>query len=154
MSIYTKSGDFGFCDVIGKRVSKCDDVIELLGTLDELNAFLGLAKAHLSDDSLKKETHELQLKLMSVMGEVAGADMHVTEADVEYLEALCDKYCKSISEFSVPGETTVSAYYDAARTIARRAERRAVLTFEKGMIICWLNRLSDVLFAMAVYTKQ
>ena len=152
--IYTRTGDKGNCDVIGKRVAKDNMVIELLGDLDELNSFLGLAKAHQSDSELKSDLEKIQKCLIPIMGEVAGGKSADFLVDVFCLEALCDKYCKGeLREFKVPGENVESAYLDVARAVARRAERRAVTVIGEGAILPWLNRLSDVLFAMARFTE-
>ena len=151
-SIYTKSGDDGFCDIVGKRLPKSDLVIELLGDLDELNSFLGLAKAHQTDEELKNEIEKIQMCLIPIMGEIAGGAEAVISVDC--LEALCDKYfCEELVRFSVPGKTKASAYLDVARTVARRAERKATVVLKKSATVPWLNRLSDVLFAMARYTE-
>ena len=154
--LYTGAGDNGYTSTLSqRRISKTDIVIELLGSLDELSAALGVAKAENNSDMLAKDIDALQKKLIGVMGEIAGAKTSVTKECPEVLEKMCDKYTDGFSGFTVSGENTVSAYLSLARTIARRAERIAVKASQTGrvskLMLVWLNRLSDLLYAMSQY---
>ena len=163
--IYTKSGDDGTTGLLyGGRARKDSRQIELNGVVDEAQAALGLARAEASAGS---EVHErltaLARDLYVLMAEVATAPENrsklkagsslVTPDMVRALEAGIDDLLQRFempSDFTIPGETRVSAAVDFARTIVRRAERIAVVDPPVGSLVpVYLNRLSDLLWAMA-----
>jgi cob(I)alamin adenosyltransferase len=167
-SIYTGTGDDGTTSLFhGGRVSKGGPATEALGAIDEAVAALGLARALSPDPALKADILELQRGLFVVGADLAtnpkerakleaGVSM-VTSEMVERLEAKTDEIVRANplpDAFVVPGENPVSAVLDLARSIVRRAERRAVGLRESGSevnaeVIRYLNRLSDLLFVMA-----
>lgn len=157
--LYTGAGDKGYTSTLSQRhVSKTDLIIELLGSLDELSAALGVAKASTNDKKLAKDIEAVQNKLVGVMGEVAGGETSVTDECPCVVEKMCDGYQVSFDGFTVSGANTVSAHLSLARTIARRAERNAVRANQLGRVkqplIVWLNRISDLLYAMSEYAAK
>ncbi len=157
--LYTGAGDKGYTSTLSqRRVSKTDLIIELLGSLDELSAALGVAKASTCDKKLAKDIEAVQNKLIGVMGEVAGGETSVTDECPCVVEKMCDGYQVSFDGFKVSGANTVSAHLSLARTIARRAERNAVRANQLGRVkqplVVWLNRISDLLYAMSEYAAK
>ncbi|MBQ7793604.1 MAG: cob(I)yrinic acid a,c-diamide adenosyltransferase [Clostridia bacterium] len=157
--LYTGGGDKGYTQTLSqKHISKSDLIIELLGSLDELSAVLGVAKAAAYDDKLVGDIDRIQKKLIGVMGEIAGGEISVTDECACTVEAMCDSYQGKFEGFTVSGENTVSANLSLARTVARRAERCAVRANQLGRIkqpmLVWLNRISDLLYAMSQYAAK
>ena len=170
MKIYTRKGDDGTTSLwYGGRVAKTDARAEAYGALDEAGAALGAARSLCGPDDA-----ELAADLVGLQRElfVAGAELatapeaagrledgvsRVTDAMVEALEPIIDRYMERVHlppKFVLPGGTTLSAQLDVARTIIRRAERRAVaLKQANGLaseaVLRFLNRASDLAFAMA-----
>ena len=167
MSLFTGKGDDGNTKAYGcdQRMSKSSAVAEALGSLDEINSFLGLCKVAAEKRSFvvankKIETivHSLQETLFMIQAQVAGSDMDVPEGKIKELEEIidaCEKEISPIKNFFISGGTELAANFDIARTIARRAERRAVAVSEEGKVniqpttLAFLNRLSSILYALA-----
>lgn len=162
---YTARGDDGSTCLIGKgRFSKADPRFEVLGTLDEGSAAIGLAKAMLEDQDIKEVLTHVQRDLYHMMGEISVApDTEVpfaklTPDAIKWLEAIIEKY-REESEypggFIIPGDTREDAMLDMARAIIRRGERRLVeLIEDEGLddpnpnTRHYLNRLSSLLFTL------
>ncbi len=169
MSIVTRTGDAGTTALMfNRRVSKCHPRVEACGTVDELNAALGVAKAASPDSGAREGIGSIQHDLISLMGELATAveDLKqyvqhgyptVTPATTQRLDAWVQKLESKQPGFAgwaIPGENPCSAALDLARTVCRRAERRACELQETGQlqnpeIIVYLNRLSDLLWLLA-----
>jgi len=163
MKIYTKTGDRGRTGLWGGgRVSKADPRIEAYGTVDELNAALGVVAAQLDEVPLLKIIEEIQNELHIICADLAAADLsdekipRIQAEHVERLEKLCDELAEELpplERFVLPGGTPAGALLHWARTVCRRAERRAVALAEREeinpQVIRYLNRLSDLLFLMA-----
>lgn len=157
--LYTGAGDKGYTSTLSqKHISKTDLIIELLGSLDELSAALGVARAYTCDKKLAEDIEAVQKKLIGVMGEVAGGKTSVTEDCAGVVEKMCDSYATGFDGFTVSGTDKVSAHLSLARTIARRAERNAVRANQLGRVkptlVVWLNRISDLLYAMSEYSAK
>lgn len=177
--LYTGKGDGGttktFDAAPGVRISKASELPEALGTLDELNSFVGLAKvvARRSDDPkipLGKRTRltssilaDIQETLFIVQAEVAGAPKRVGKPKVQQAELIIntlEELMPPITTFTVAGGTELSATLDVARTIARRTERRVLAVMELGIrkvspnTKAYLNRLSSLLFALARFANE
>ncbi|MBS7297697.1 MAG: cob(I)yrinic acid a,c-diamide adenosyltransferase [Eubacteriales bacterium] len=157
--LYTGAGDAGQTSTLSqRRISKTDLIIELLGSLDELSAALGVAKVNAYDKKLTDDIEAIQKKLIGVMGEVAGGNKSVTPECPCAVEKMCDEYQCKFEGFTISGENPVSAHLSLARTIARRAERNAVKANQLGRVqkevMVWLNRLSDLLYAMSQYAAK
>ena len=166
MGIVTKTGDKGPTALeCGKRVNKDDMRVEICGALDEISSFLGMAKNASKDKNTKKVVHLIQKELIVLGAEVAtsaassdkikkriGKDsICVLEREIDRLEGKCALKMRS---FCIPGKGAASSALDVARAITRRAERRSVTLFKKGMvknpnIVIYLNRLSDLLYLLA-----
>lgn len=159
--IYTKNGDGGYTRSAKNYSYQKDNVLfELLGTLDELSANLGLAKTAAS--SLVREiTEAYQRELIKLSGYIAGGGEFDAASAVARTEQLIDTYSKKIvlpKEFTVSGKTLSGTYFDIARTVARRAERIAVKASKIFMIkkedLPYFNRISDLLYVLARYEDQ
>ena len=166
IKIYTKSGDSGETSLFGgQRVSKDNLRIETYGTIDELNAVLGLALTEISDEELADVLVSLQNDLFVVGADLAtpisnnGKDSYITRIDnsfSERLEKLIDKYSDILPElraFILPGGSKGAAWLHLARTVCRRAERKVVTLSSNveigSALVVYLNRLSDLLFVLA-----
>ena len=168
-SIATRTGDDGTTSLLyGQRVAKDHPQVEAVGTLDELNVALGVAKASRPAGHDPAALEQIQRDLVALMGEVscsetdaaryAGskfaklgeADLARLDAAVEALEARGLKF----DGWATPGATPHAAALDVARTTARRAERRLVGLAAHGralrpVLLRYVNRLSDLLWLMA-----
>jgi cob(I)alamin adenosyltransferase len=173
MSIVTKRGDRGTTGLMyNRQVSKCHPRVEAYGAVDELNAALGLARAAARHDRLQENLTTVQKDLVVLMGELATAaedlpryvkDGHslVTPAMTASLEKWITELeaAKATAKgWAMPGASTSSAALDFARTVCRRAERRACALQETGQlhnpeIIIYLNRLSDLLWVLARWVE-
>lgn len=172
MRIYTKKGDDGTTGLLfGGRVQKNDLAPEAYGAVDELVAALGVARS-LTDADLHEELLRLQRELFVVAAEVATAPANrhkltpgvsLTTAEmVERLETQIDRVVDVVgmpTEFVVPGQAQLPALLDVARTVARRAERRAVAYAGAGdldgsHVVPYLNRLADYLYMLARSTEK
>lgn len=163
MNIYTKNGDKGTTDLIRtKNVSKSDDRIQLVGTIDELTSHLGLVKTMLRDENDVHILEEVQETLITVMAGVADPfnreykigdeKTELLEAEIDRMEAMFERPKK----FILPGGSKLSAEIDVARTVARRAERALALVGIKFGADTgtkkFMNRLADYLYVLARYT--
>ncbi len=164
MSIYTKTGDDGRTSLMNQvGVSKYDDRIELLGTIDELSSHIGLAKAAAAA-SLKERLSHIQHDLIQMMAGIAepgNQKYRFTEAHLSWLENSIDEVEASFlrpKEFVLYGGCEQSARLDVARAVARRAERR-FWKVEKAYgadkrAVQYVNRLSDYLYVEARYADH
>ena len=168
MKLYTRTGDDGSTGLFGsERVGKDHPRVEACGCVDELNALVGLAAAACGDsdlarlkailDALQKMLFTLGADLATPAEETHGSKITRTTArDVTEVEGWIDEFDTDntpMRNFVLPGGTELAARLHVARTVARRAERRIVnltrietVTPEVGV---YLNRVSDLLFAMA-----
>ena len=136
MKIYTKTGDQGMTGLLGKaRVPKDDVRIEAYGTVDELNAVLGLVRAHGLDPAVDGLVAQLQEELFVAGSALAdpspdGPFYHAITSDhITRLETTIDALeteLKPLTEFILPGGTPAAAHIHLARTVCRRAERLTV----------------------------
>jgi cob(I)alamin adenosyltransferase len=169
MKIYTKTGDTGRTSLIGgTKVSKAHTRIEAYGTVDELNAYIGLCKDLLTDVSIQKLLLEIQDRLFTIGAALACDPEKETkmkipdlqEADVTLLENAIDEMDQQLPEmrsFVLPGGHPTISHLHVCRCVARRAERSCVRLEPEGggafpLILKYLNRLSDYLFVLARYT--
>lgn len=163
MKIYTRTGDTGETGLLGGvRVKKHDLRIETYGTVDELNAVLGVVRAAHSSQRVDQILEHIQNELFSVGAELAtptptgSHSGRIEESHVERLEEmidLCEAELAPLKHFILPGGCVTASHLHHARTVCRRAERRVVELSETGpvspQIIVYLNRLSDLLFVLA-----
>ena len=155
--LYTKTGDDGTTSLAnGTRVSKTDIRIETNGTIDELNAILGLAKAQ-APKPLSIKIADIQHNLVDIMAAIAGKTIDTThiELDTQLFEQEMSASDCSFS-FVTPGSSVLNAVLHMARTKARTCERRLwevnTITPLPSAILIYLNRLSDYLFFVS--TKE
>jgi cob(I)alamin adenosyltransferase len=161
--IYTRGGDRGETSLgDGSRVSKLDCRIGAFGTVDELNAQLGLLLA----GDLPAKHRDVLVRIQNELFDV-GADLSVpygvgdgrlriVQERIDSLERLCDEFNAELPElksFVLPGGTEAAARLHVARTICRRAERDAIAATQEvevnPLALVYLNRLSDLLFILA-----
>ena len=167
MNIYTKTGDKGDTSLFdNKRVSKDHIRVESYGTVDELVSFLGLAKNYIVEQEIYDIIEQIQNKLFVVGANLATEDEskikhRIKNEDIHILEDYIDDYMGRLADptgFVVPGSGTKSAYLHICRTICRRAERRAVSLEAHSkidpLVIKYLNRLSDLIYALARYLEK
>ncbi|MGC8808614.1 MAG: cob(I)yrinic acid a,c-diamide adenosyltransferase [bacterium] len=166
---FSKKGDQGFTSLLGgERVSKADPRPETYGTIDEASSALGLARATATRKQTQAIIISIQKDLQILAAELATGALpqttppyRIEATHVHRLENLIADLQKEVSlpkEFILPGKTLSSAAIDLARTIIRRAERRAVLLYQKKIIenpqvLAFLNRLADLLFTLARYEE-
>lgn len=173
MSIVTRTGDDGTTALMyGRRVPKNHPRVEAYGTVDELNAALGLARVTAAQEFIRNNILVIQKDLIGLMGElsVMTEDLAryqqdgypaVTPQMTAKLDALVreiEAQNVSFKGWATPGATMNSAALDMARTICRRAERRVYVLREaaelkNAEIIIYLNRLSDLLWLMARWVE-
>ena len=175
MKIYTKTGDKGETSLYGgTRVSKAAARVESYGTLDELNAFIGLAKAEISDEKVLNQLQKIQFDLFTVGSEAATPtdklilangknrlDLMISEKEILELEHWMDDLDASLEPlqfFILPSGGKAAASVHVCRTVCRRAERAMVYLNEteevRPELIKYLNRLSDYLFILARYISK
>lgn len=173
--IYTKTGDKGETALYGgTRVSKASARVEAYGTIDELNAFIGVAKSHIDDKDCVEQLAKIQYDLFTLGSEAATPldkiylangksrlPVTIKEEDISGLEVWMDKMDESLEPlqfFILPGGGKAATFLHVARTICRRAERGIVFLNEteevRPELIKYLNRLSDYLFIMARYVSM
>lgn len=171
--IYTKGGDKGKTGIFGgERVNKDDIRIEANGTLDELNAVLGVVRAYMQSGNFKDSydplIYTIQKELMSIMSLVASPSYKRDQNPntfnkdlIELLEKEIDNIVfrtEKLGYFILPGGNLLSSHLQLARTIARRAERRLYslnrIDIVPEEILIFINRLSDLLFVMAQFSMQ
>ncbi len=165
MKIYTKTGDRGETGVFGgPRLRKDHPRIEAYGTVDELNAVLGAACCEQAPPDIVELLQTIQNDLFDLGAELATPDSkksgvpRIASEQITALETAIDRYedeLPPLKEFILPGGTPAAATLHLARTVCRRAERRAVsLSAEvdgsvSPQAMIFLNRLSDLLFVLA-----
>ncbi|MEC5394420.1 cob(I)yrinic acid a,c-diamide adenosyltransferase [Bergeyella sp. RCAD1439] len=175
MKIYTKTGDKGETGLYGgTRVSKASARVESYGAIDELNAFLGMAKSRLSDEELNRQLQKIQFDLFTLGSESATPldklvlangrsrlPLTISETEIRMLEEWMDAMDAKLPKlqyFILPGGGEVSSVIHVARTVCRRAERAMVALGEieevRPELLKYLNRLSDYLFVLARYTAH
>lgn len=169
MKIYTRTGDEGKTSLFGgKRVSKDSLRIETYGTVDELNAVLGIARSLCISNEIDKYLYEIQNQLF-----ILGADLaspvsikkknipRIQSENISFLEKSIDEL-EAVNEplrsFILPGGSEIAAQLHFARTVCRRAERLVVRLSKKEKIgkhpLIFLNRLSDFLFVLARWVNK
>ncbi|MDD3662436.1 MAG: cob(I)yrinic acid a,c-diamide adenosyltransferase [Candidatus Pacebacteria bacterium] len=175
--LYTGFGDKGTTTLFNckqGRVSKSALIIEALGAVDELNAYLGIVKVYAEKEQLKIKignknisysllVDEIQQVLFIIQAELAGSELTVLKKSLNRIEKIINTIgdiLPPIKSFTVSGGSLLSAKLDYGRTLARRVERRIISVGEEegskkiGLVtLSYLNRLSSVLFAMSRYAN-
>lgn len=162
MNIYTKGGDKGTTSLVHtKNVSKSDDRIQLVGTIDELTSHIGLVKSMLTDPDMIQNLEKIQSTLITLMAGIADPykrDYRISDEETSFLEAEIDRLeglFDRPKKFILPGGSRLSAETDVARTVARRGERvLAAVSVKFGAdngAKKYMNRLADYLYVLARY---
>lgn len=180
--LYTRKGDNGTTGLFStkggpasgwgcdQRISKSSAIAEALGSLDEINSFMGICKVKSEKENLiladgthfSKMIHEVQKNLFIIQAEIAGSKMSITDEKVKEIEIIIDwieRELPPITTFFISGGSEMATLFDIARTIARRAERRVIGVADEGKIEisdftkAYLNRLSSLLYALARLTN-
>ena len=169
MKIYTKTGDKGTTALFGgTRLPKHHIRIESYGTVDELNAFIGLVRDHLTNEALRKELKSIQETLFTVGSHLAADPTKenlwlpdINPSEVELLEKGIDRMEESLEplkNFILPGGHPVVSYCHVVRCVCRRAERNVVALGEiekiAPILSQYLNRLSDYFFVLARFVGK
>lgn len=173
MRIYTRLGDSGDTSLytpkgVPRRLPKSSPRVEAYGTADELNSLIGLIRAELGrDDPLSLELAAVQHRLFHVGYDISTMPLEgappaaVKPEDSVALERAIDRMqgeLQPLKSFILPSGTRVAAMIHVARTVARRAERRAVQVAAEeevnAEVLRYLNRLSDYLFVLARYVNH
>lgn len=168
MSVYTRTGDDGTTALFGgKRVLKCDSLVEVYGSLDEVNSWIGLLIQLPHIGKSKKLLMNIQHDLFLIGSTLAGwnGDLSILPKRVRHMELRIDEIEKTLpplTHFIVPGGTKETAYIHIVRSITRKVERQIVayvkvkkthlMNVSKqdiSNIVMYVNRLSDLLFVIA-----
>jgi cob(I)alamin adenosyltransferase len=172
--IYTRTGDDGTTGLAGgERRKKYDLRIAAYGTIDEVNAAIGIARLHTAGDAgLDADLSRIQNDLFDLGADLAtpgkgqgpgGARLTVTAKQVTWLEAEIDRFNAGLSplkSFVLPGGSAAAAYLHLARTLARRAERLIAELKDRpdesvsSDVLKYVNRLSDFLFVASRYAND
>jgi len=171
MPIYTKTGDAGSTSLFGgKRVLKCEELVDVYGSIDELNSWIGMVASVISADDVQVFLAAIQSDLFSVGSHLAGwkADLSDLPHRVSEMEAridVLDDRLPKLTNFILPGGTKLSAEIHLARAVCRRVERQLVALGQKPAstadgqtidprIYIYINRLSDLLFMLARFINH
>jgi cob(I)alamin adenosyltransferase len=172
MKIYTKTGDAGETSLFGGgRVPKHDPRVAAYGDVDEVNCAIGLALATEPRDLEFELLEQIQRDLFAIGGQLATRDpdkvaralakAQIDDRRIEAMEAAIDRsdaVLPPLAAFVLPGGTPKAAALHVARTVCRRAERSVVALREREpvppVVLVYLNRLSDLLFALARLANQ
>ncbi|HEY5587397.1 MAG TPA: cob(I)yrinic acid a,c-diamide adenosyltransferase [Candidatus Paceibacterota bacterium] len=175
--LYTGFGDKGtttLFDCKQGKISKSAVLIEALGSVDELNAYLGIIKVYSDIDKIvlkmgtkkilfSKIIEDIQQNLFIIQAELGGSKMFIGIKELKKIENIINQIGEilpPITSFTISGGSIISSGLDFARTLARKSERRIISTTEEGIriikpsTISYLNRLSSVLFAMSRYANH
>jgi cob(I)alamin adenosyltransferase len=169
VKIYTRTGDDGRTGILGPgRVLKSAPRVESYGTVDELNAAIGVARALDAEGWLATDLGQIQSRLFNLGAELATVEPamlekieRIEEGDVAALEAAIDRLdaeLPPLSRFVLPAGSPLAAQLHLARTVCRRAERRVVALQQEESVeprlVRYLNRLADLLFVMARWCNR
>jgi len=155
--IYTKSGDNGETGLVtGERISKSSIRIDSIGSIDELNSFIGLSLTEEIPKIIRDVLHIIQHNLFDIGSELASPGHNtIKEEKVKYLERSIDDLTSRLAilrEFILPGGCKAAAQIHVARAMCRKAERTCIaLGNVNPTTLRYLNRLSDLLFTIARY---
>ncbi|MCL4373011.1 cob(I)yrinic acid a,c-diamide adenosyltransferase [Candidatus Parvarchaeota archaeon] len=160
MKYYSGKGDEGITDIAGKRIEKDDNLIELIGILDELNAFVGYSISKINYEDIKTAMRKVESKIYAISAYASGYSVlikrekeGINRKDVDELEKEIDSFAgelKDITRFLYPNGSEAACIINICRTIARKAERSAIkCKLEKKEVLAYLNRLSSLLFVLS-----
>lgn len=155
MKLYTKTGDAGKTDIKGERVSKDDVRIKMIGELDNFQAEIGLVSAHENENStlrviMNRISHDLYLMMSYFSGyeKCPEMDLEQLETEIDFFQHLTPPHP---GKFVRPGVYLLDAQLNRCRTICRRVERK-LIKISAMEVVPYFNRLSDLLYAIQIYT--
>jgi cob(I)alamin adenosyltransferase len=168
MWFFTGNGDSGNTYLFdGSKITKDNPTLELIGIIDEVNAYIGLAISSIEQVELKRDLRIIQTNLSKVMGVIAGAtEPAIHEFDIEksteWLEDKMTFYGRELDNpksFTFPGKTTTGAVLDICRATTRKMERRAVGFLHENSIIekdilTYMNRLSSLFYILRLLVDE
>ena len=164
MPIYTRTGDTGTTALFGgKRVLKCEELVDVYGSIDELNSWVGFITSEFEAPDVQQFLVTIQSDLFTIGSVLAGwkGDLSTIGERVGEIEAridLMEKALPPIRNFILPGGTHLGAHTHVARAICRRVERQVVALSQKQpvdpMILKYINRLSDLFFMLARFINN
>ncbi len=164
MPIYTKTGDTGETSLFGgKRVLKCEELVDVYGSMDELNSWIGLISSDIQSTDVQGFLAFIQADLLTIGSQLAGwkTDINNLPYRVKEMEAridVLDDTLPKLHNFILPGGTMLASTIHLARAVCRRVERQAVALNQKqsvdAKILVYLNRLSDLLFMLARFINH
>lgn len=164
MPIYTRTGDDGTTALFGgKRVLKSDPLVDLYGSIDELNSWVGLVVTGIKDKKLREFLFAIQTDLFTIGSTLAGwkGDFNPIKPRVDEMEHWIDRMDKSLprlTNFILPGGSQAGARIHITRNVCRRVERLLVSVSKKKtidpFIIQYINRLSDLFFELARFINK
>ena len=151
----------------GRKITKENPILDLIGIIDEVNASIGLAISIIEKPELKKDLRIIQISLSKVMGVIAGApglaaDEFNTGRPIKWVEDKINFYSRDLDNpksFTFSGKTKAGAALDICRTVTRKMERRAVgifhenLKFEKD-VLAYMNRLSSLFYILRLLADE
>ncbi|MGI6556116.1 MAG: cob(I)yrinic acid a,c-diamide adenosyltransferase [Pseudoramibacter sp.] len=164
-NVYTRTGDKGTTGLFGgSRISKDDIRIEAYGTMDEAQAFIGMAASLTKDEEIRNILLHVEERIYILEAELASDDRgrkmlkdRVEQSDIDLMEQQIDHYLQIVgkqTKFVIPGRNPASAALHTARAVVRRGERR-IVSYEaqdselRPEVVKYVNRLSDLLFTLA-----
>jgi len=164
MPIYTKTGDTGSTSLFGgKRVLKCEELVHVYGSIDELNSWIGKVASDIDAPDVKTFLSSVQSDLFTIGSHLAGWDAdlkdlpHRVKEMEERIDILDDKLPK-LTNFILPGGSKLASDIHLARAVCRRVERQTVALGQKekvdAKILIYLNRLSDLCFIVARFINH
>lgn len=171
MPIYTKTGDTGSTSLFGgKRVLKCEELVDVYGSIDELNSWVGMVASVIDTSDVQVFLEAIQSDLFTIGSHLAGwkADLTSLPHRVSEMEAridVLDDRLPKLTNFILPGGTKLSSEIHLARAVCRRVERQLVSLGQKPSstadgqtidprIFIYINRLSDLLFMLARFINH
>ena len=153
--IYTRTGDDGYTGLAdGTRMRKNSHRIEAIGTVDEVNAIVGIVRLYTTDNLIDSILNTVQNTLFDIGANLATAKVSLTREAVEWLEDRIDEFnaeLPELSEFILPTGSPAACNMHMARAVIRRAERHVAAISTNGPVLAYLNRLSDLCFVLARY---
>ncbi len=162
--MFTRRGDSGETDTgLRVRIGKDSPMVDLQGTLDELNSFIGYALINSRWDDIKNDLIRIQNDIFVIGEDITAQSTHraIKEEDVKWLEESVKKYKEEIGKihlFVIPDGDISSVSLHLARSISRRAERLAVFVSKQmpvnKYVLIYLNRLSSILFMHALVSNK
>ncbi len=166
MAFYTGKGDRGESYIEGKKMKKSEPVFDAIGDIDELNAVLGICASNIDDEHIVRVLTNIQNKLFSLGADIifSNTKKNVTFDDTKMLEDEIKEFEGSVKpqkRFVLPRGISGAEYLHNARAVARRAERSILKTMFSNdaekinpYIASYINRLSSLLFVMALYLNE